>query len=142
MTYSSYPQNDSHKKAGVHHRNNKAPQGVNNSSHKGAAYVHKQNNDQSGGRCNCKGPCKCGRRCKCVGRCTCGKRRTIKRGGRASGVGIIGAALSTALVPFGLFAAQKNVQENVPVSTPYKKTYRRKNRRTRKNGRKTRKYRK
>lgn len=130
MTNSSYPQNDSHKKAGVHHRNNKAPQGVNNRSHKGAAYVHKQNNDQSGGRCNCKGPCKCG------------KRRTIKRGGRANGVAIIGAALSTALVPFGLFAAQKNVQEKLPVSTPYKKTYRRKNRRTRKNSKKSRKYRK
>jgi F0F1-type ATP synthase assembly protein I len=37
--------------------------------------------------------------------------KTIKRGGRTRPMGIIGAAISTALVPFGLIAAQKSVQK-------------------------------
>lgn len=43
-----------------------------------------------------------------------------KKGGRSS-AGIIGAALSAALVPFGLMAAQKEVQKKLPVSKVNKK---------------------
>ena len=51
----------------------------------------------------------------------------VKTGGRRS-VGIIGSAITAALVPFGLFAAQKEVQKNTTTSTMYKKkTKKRKN---------------
>lgn len=60
------------------------------------------------------------------------KRRShkkVKRGGRAS-AGIIGAALSAALVPFGLMAAQKKIQQKLPVVKP-NKTMKRKTKRSR-----------
>jgi len=46
-------------------------------------------------------------------------KKTVKTGGRHSS-GVIGAAISAALVPFGLFATQKKVQSKLP-STSYKK---------------------
>ena len=45
--------------------------------------------------------------------------KTIKRGGRTRPMGIIGAAISTALVPFGLIAAQKSVQKKPPFWLAY-----------------------
>lgn len=55
--------------------------------------------------------------------------KTIKRGGRTRPMGIIGAAISTALVPFGLMAAQKTAQKKT-----MKKS--KKSRRTKKRSRK------
>jgi hypothetical protein len=67
--------------------------------------------------------------------------KTVKSGGRRS-AGIIGSAIAAALVPFGLFAAQKEVQKKLP-TTPYKsKTKKYKNKKSRHNKRRSRKYRK
>ena len=60
-------------------------------------------------------------------------KNTVKKGGRSS-VGIIGSALSAALVPFGFISAQKKMQK---VS---KKTNKRKNKKTSKRKNKSRKY--
>ena len=58
--------------------------------------------------------------------------KMVKTGGRRS-VGIIGSAITAALVPFGLFAAQKEVQKNTTTSSMYKKkTKKRKNNRSKK----------
>ncbi len=68
--------------------------------------------------------------------------KTVKTGGRRS-VGIIGSAITAALVPFGLFAAQKEVQQNTTTSSVYKKkTMKRKNRRSRRKNNRSKKYRK
>jgi hypothetical protein len=61
--------------------------------------------------------------------------KTCKKGGRTRPMGIIGAAISTALVPFGLIAAQKTAQKKT-----MKKS--KKSRRTKKRSRKGKKARK
>jgi hypothetical protein len=50
--------------------------------------------------------------------------KTVKTGGRSS-TGVIGSAIAAALVPFGLFATQKNVQSKLPSSSYKKKSKRR-----------------
>ena len=51
-------------------------------------------------------------------------KKTVKIGGRNS-IGVIGSAIAAALVPFGLFATQKNVQSKLPSSSYKKKSKRR-----------------
>ena len=51
-------------------------------------------------------------------------KKTVKTGGRSS-TGVIGSAIAAALVPFGLFATQKNVQSSLPSSSYKKKSKRR-----------------
>ncbi len=113
----------------VHHNNNN--NNNNSKHHTKAAYKHHNNdhnNTQAGGR-----------RKRRTHRRRTHRRysRRHQRGGRRN-AGLIGSAIAAALVPFGLFAAQKRVQKNLPIVS-VGKTQKRKNKRSRKTARRSKK---
>ena len=110
--------------AAVHHKNHNNNKHNNHNkthNHKAAAYKHHDNNgnNQNGGRKRRR------------------TRRRKQRGGRRN-AGVIRTALAAALVPFGLFAAQKKVQKSLP-TVSVGKTKKRKTKLSRKTARRSKK---
>jgi len=130
MSATDSPHSEGNKSAaGVHHHNKNSNDNHNNTK---AAYKHHNNNNNNNTQDG-------GRRKRRTHRRRTHRRysRRHQRGGRRN-AGLIGSAIAAALVPFGLFAAQKRVQKSLP-TVSVGKTQKRKSKRSRKTARRSKK---